>query len=88
MEDESMIVIRFWNTPKGDLPDYSCISRNPESSRIYSNNAECSRLGDMLYLETKKGKEATNTTKFQQDTRGTAACIKIITRGKKGCGKL
>ena len=86
--DKSMISIRFWTNPKGDLPHYSYIFRNTEPFGTEFKNAACSRLGTMLYLETKKGKEAIETSEFQQDIGGNMACMKILTRGKKCCGKL
>ena len=39
---------------------------------------DCSRLGTMLHPEIQRGKEATKASKFQQNIRGTAACMKIL----------
>ena len=61
--DESMIAINFFTTPKGDLPHYSYIFRNPEKLGTEMKNVVCSRLGNMLYLEIQKVKEAMNTGK-------------------------
>ena len=48
--DESMSVIRFRTTPKGDLPHYSYIFRKTEPLCIEIKNVACSRLGNMLHL--------------------------------------
>ena len=42
---ESMIVIRFCTTPKGDSPHYSYIFRNPEPLVTEINNVSFSMLG-------------------------------------------
>ena len=36
------------------------------------------RLGTMLYLEIQKGKEAMETSEFQQNVGGTAECMKSL----------
>ena len=40
------------------------------------NNVVCSRLGTMLYLDIKNGKEKTKTSQFQQFIGVTLECIK------------
>ena len=60
----SISVIQFWTTPKGDIPYYSYICRNPYLLRTELKNVVCSRLGTMLYLYIEKGKEATNKSQF------------------------
>ena len=45
-------------------------------------------LVTMFYLEIKKGKEAIKASEFLQDIGGKTACINIILKAIKGCGKL
>ena len=52
------------------------------------NNLACYRLGTMLHLEIKKGKEAMKASTFQKDTGGTAACTKRLLMATKRCGQL
>ena len=52
------------------------------------NNNTCSRLGTMLYLYIYKVKYEMNTYKFQHDIGDTAACMEIVMKDTKGCGKL
>ena len=52
------------------------------------NNVACSRLGKMLHLEIKKGKEAAKMSKFQKDLGGTASCMKRLAIATKGCVQL
>ena len=61
--DESMSAIRFFTTPKVDLPSY--IFMNPESLVTEMKNVTCSRLGTMLHLDIQKRKEAMKTSEFQ-----------------------
>ena len=53
MSDESINVIHFWDTPKGDITHYSCIFSNLYPLGGDLNNTACSRLGAVLYLEIK-----------------------------------
>ena len=46
---------------------------NPDLLGIKSNNLDCSRSMTMLHLDTPKGKEAMDASKFQQDIGGTVA---------------
>ena len=78
MENEPMSAIRFCTTPKGDLPHYSYIFRKPDPLGTDMKDVVLSRLGEMLYLEIQKGKEATKTSKFQFFLDGNTACIKRI----------
>ena len=55
MAGGSMREMRFWTTPKGDLPHYSFIFRKPDPLEIQLKKLVCSRLGVMLYLEIQKG---------------------------------
>ena len=55
MADEMMSAIQFWNTPKGDLPNYSYIFREQEALGTEMKNVDCYRLGAMLHLEIQKG---------------------------------
>ena len=48
----------------------------------------CYRLGTMSHLDTQKGKESKETSKFQQDIEGTAACMKRLIISTKGCNQL
>ena len=61
MSDESISSIRFLTPPKGYLLHYSYILANPDILGSEINNVECSRLGNMLYPDIKKGEEAMNT---------------------------
>ena len=49
--------ISFRATPKGDIPHYWFIFRNPDSLRTELKNDSCSRSEIMLYLEIQKGME-------------------------------
>ena len=59
--DESMSAIHFYTTPKGDLPHYSYIFRNPETLGTEMNGVACSRMGNMLHLDIQKGEEVMKT---------------------------
>ena len=52
------------------------------------NNVACSRLGNMLHLEIKKGKEAMKASDLQKYLGGAASCTKRPTMATKGCGQL
>ena len=82
--DYSMSAIRFHTTPKGDLSHYSNISRKTEPLGMELKHVECSMLGNMLDLEIQNGKQTTETSEFQKDTRGTVACTKRLMTDKKG----
>ena len=43
-------------------------------------NTACYRLGSMLYIEIKKGKEEMKALDFQQNNGGMSTCMKIIIR--------
>ena len=86
MADESMSAIRFCTTPKGDLPHYSYIFRNPEPLGTEMKNVACSRLGKMLHLEIQKGKDAMKTSKFQIYLGGTTSCMKRLSIATNCCG--
>ena len=64
--DESMSAIWFWTTPKGDLKQYLFIFRKPDKLDMELRNSACSRLGNVLYLYIKKGKETMKASDFQQ----------------------
>ena len=82
--DESTSAMRFWTTHKCDLPHYSCIFRKVEPLGMEMKNVVCSRIGDMLYLNIQKGKEATKTAELKQQIGGTAARMKILIMDTKG----
>ena len=42
----------------------------------------------MLHLDIQKGKEVMKMSDFKKDLGGTAACTKILTMAKKGCGQM
>ena len=86
MADELMSDIPFCTTPKGYLLHNSYIFRKMELLGTEMKNLACSRLGTMLYLDIQKGKEATDTSKFQKYVVGTTACIKGLDIANKGCG--
>ena len=88
MLDKSIISIRFWATPKGELPHYLYMFRNMELLRPYIKNVVCSRLGSMLYLEIQKLNEAMTICELQQQIKGTVACIERLKRCTRGCGTL
>ena len=69
MEDELMGAICFRITPKGDMTHYLFIFRKQDPLGIELNNATCSGLGYILYLETKKGKDDMTSLDLQQDIR-------------------
>ena len=83
-----MSVMPFWTTPKGYLPNYSFIFRNMDPLGDELNNASCSRIGTVLYVDIQVGKEVMKVSDYQQDIGGTAACMKIITKTTEGCGQL
>ena len=88
MTDESMSAIRICTTPKGDLPHYSYIIRNPEPLVTEMKNVAFTRLGMMLHLDIQKGKEDMKTSKFQKYLRGTTAYMKRLATDTKGCGQM
>ena len=83
-----MSAIQFCTTPKGYLPHYSYILRNPYPLGTETKNVACSRLGAMFHLETQKRKEAMKTSYFIKYLVGTSACMKILSIATKGCGQL
>ena len=83
-----MGAMRFCTTPKEYLPQYSYIFRNMDPLGSETSNANFSRLGTILHPETQKGKEAMETSNFQKNIIGNAACMNIITMAKKGREKL
>ena len=80
--------IRFHTTPKGDLPRYSFIFRNPEPLGTDMKRVACSRLGTMLHLDIQKGMEAMKTSKVQKDIGGNTACMKRLAVSPKGSVQL
>ena len=88
MENESMSAICCRTTHKGGLPHYSYIFRKTEPLVMEINNVVCYRLGTMLHLKIQKGKEDMKTSKFQQQIKGTAACMKRLMMDTKECGQL
>ena len=48
--DESMSVIRFWTTEKGDLAHLSYIFSKPEPLGTKFNNVDCSITGVLLLI--------------------------------------
>ena len=52
--DELMSAIKFSTTPKVDLPQYSYIFRDPNTSGTELKNVACYRLGTKLYLGVQK----------------------------------
>ena len=75
-------------SPKGDLPHFSFIFKNPEPLGKEIKNVVCSRLGTMIHLEIQKGKEAIKTSKFQNVLGGTNACMNRLDIATKCCGQL
>ena len=53
---ESMSVIRFWTTAKGDLPHLSYIFRKPDPLGTELNTVACSVTGSMIFIEVQIGK--------------------------------
>ena len=64
--------------PKGYIPHYYYIFRKTKPLVTDMKNEACSSLGSMLHLDIQKGREAMNTSYFQKDIGGTAACMKRI----------
>ena len=83
-----MSAMQFHTTPKGDLPYYSHIFRNPYPLGKEMKNVTCSRLGTIFHLEIQKGKEAMKTLEFQKDLGDTDACMNRLTIPTKWCGLL
>ena len=73
-----MSAIRFCTTPKVDLPHYSYTFRKSEPLGTDIKNMDCSRLGNMLYLDIQKGEEAMKTSEFQQQIVGTVMYMKRL----------
>ena len=88
MADQSMSVIQFVTTPKGDLPHYSYIFSKPEPLGKEMKNVAFSRLGTMLNLDIQKGEEAMKTSKPQKYLRDTTVCMEKLAIANKGCGQL
>ena len=61
MANELMSSIRFWTTPKGDMPQYSFILSNQDPLVAVLNNYACPRLGNMLYLDIQEVEKLMNT---------------------------
>ena len=61
-----MSAIRFFTTPKGYLPHYSYIFRNPEPLGIEMKNMDCYMLRIMLYPDTLKGNGAMKKSDLQK----------------------
>ena len=78
-----MSAIDFFTAPKGYLIHYLFISRNIEPLGVELNNAAWARLGNMLYLDIKKGEEASKVSYYKQDIGGTAYCMNIISKDTK-----
>ena len=55
--DESMSVIRFRTTAKGNLPHLSNILRNPEPLGTEFKTVACSVTGYLIFIEVQRGKE-------------------------------
>ena len=83
-----MSAIWFRTTPKGNLPHYSYIFRNPEPLGTEMKNVACSRLRTMLHLDIQKGKKAMKKSTFQSELGGTDACMKRLAIATKACGQL
>ena len=77
-----------WNKSEGDLPHYYYIFRNLVPLGTYMKNVACSRLVNMIGLDTQKGEETMKTLVFQKYIRGNAACMKRLIMDKKGCVQL
>ena len=67
---------------------YSYFFRNTEPSGTETKDVNFSRLGTMLHIEIKQGKEDIKTSTFQKDIGGTAVCMKRLMMATKGCGQL
>ena len=61
-----MSAISFRTTSKGGIPYHSFIFMKSYTLGVELKNAECSRLGTMLYLEMQRWKEAMKTLIFKQ----------------------
>ena len=83
-----MSSIQFRNTPKEDLPQYSCIFRDTEPLGKDMNNVDCYRLGTMLHLEIQQREEAMKTLNFQKYLGWTVACMKRLVMDTKVCDQL
>ena len=64
--DESMSAIRFRTTAKGNLPHLSYIFRKPEPLGTEFKTFACSVTGDVLFIETQRGKEGTKDSRYQK----------------------
>ena len=55
--NDSMIVIRFWTTEKGNLPHLSYILRNPETLGKEFKKVACSITGALLFIDSIYGRK-------------------------------
>ena len=84
---ESMSVIMFWTTEKGDLPNLSYIFRKPDPLGKYFNKVACYVTGALLFIEFQRGKEGMNHSNYQTDLGVTAERTKRILEATKGIGQ-
>ena len=82
--DESMSVIRFRTTSKGNLPHLSYIFRKPEPLGTEFKTVACSVTGALLFIKVQRGKEGMKDSRYQQELGATAACTKWMTEETKG----
>ena len=85
--DDSMSVIRFRTTAKGNLPHLSYIFRKQEPLGTDFKKVACSATGALLYIESHRGKEETKHRNYQQYLGATAACTKRMMEATKRIGK-
>ena len=88
MADELMSAMQFFTPPKGDLPHYSYIFRNPKPLVIDMKNVACWRLRTILHLDIQQGKEDMKKSSFQKYLGGTTACMKRLAISTKGCDQI
>ena len=81
---ESMSAIRFRTTAKGDLPHLSYILRKPEPLGTEFKTVSCSATGDLIFIESQRGKEGMNHIKYQKELGSTTSCTKRMMEATKG----
>ena len=87
VRDESMNVILFRTTWKGDLPHLSYIFCKPEPLGTEFKKVACSVTGALIFLEIQRGKEEMDSSRYHLELGTTAAYTKMLMEETKGMGQ-
>ena len=84
MRDESISVIRFRTTAKGNLTHLYYIFYNLDPLETEFNTVSCYSTGALLLIEVHRGKEGTKNSKYCLHIGANESCTKIMTEATKG----